>query len=624
MRALVQSSLLALVAPALAVVGPVLALAAPAPRVVDYLYVEANEGGSSGGHVALRLGDETFHFQHEPSGLLRLRRDDSEDFRYRYGVLGNRAMHASRVALPESSYAELRWRFNERYLREHAIIARRDALRDDRELLDLLVARRRGEPHADLRLRGAGFFFPADASVLPSPDVRALDARIATTYGPAFLTRRAAELRQAIATLAPSTTPRPDDVPPADGYPRFATTFAERWRDLLSELVAIDVLASARGLRDEAPSAAAGPALEHLERAALARTADATEDALLRLLVSDRPDRGFALLVGIARLEALRASVRTGRLVVLDAFPPDVEVVRTPRRGHADALRGMLGEAQADVAHARTALHDDGPMSEAALTALEAAASRAGELERAVDGGDLRVATGPMLPSREAAWSEWVEPAVDDADLVRARDVAAAVERRYEAALHERYGYDLVGRNCVSELLATVAGAGVEIGDRPDVPWPLDVVPFVSARAVDERWHVIERTTEPSFRTARLEELYRREPRLLAWLRETNVLTSTIYRRNDEDSFFVLFTDDAVATRPLFGAVNVVAGLGAGAVGLALVPFDGGRTLAAGVRGVVFSLPELAFVSLRKGSFDWVPPAERGAAASGIAASRRP
>jgi hypothetical protein len=316
--------------------------------------------------------------------------------------------------------------------------------------------------------------------------------------------------------------------------------------------------------------------------------------------------------------------VRTGRLVVLDAFPPDVEVVRAPRRGHADALRGMLGEARADLARARRALHDGAPMGEAALTALEASASRAGELERALDGGDLRVATGPMLPSREAAWSEWIEPDVDDAELARARGVAAAAARRYETALHERYGYDLVTRNCVSELLGTVAAAGVDLGDRPDVQWPLDVVPFVSARVVDERWHVIERTTEPSFRTARLDELYRREPRLLTWLRETNVLTSTIYRRNDEDSFFVLFTDDVVATRPLFGAVNVAAGVGAGAVGLALAPFDGGRMLAAGVRGVVFSLPELAFVSLRKGSFDWVPPQDRSAAATEVAESDRP
>jgi len=99
--------------------------------------------------------------------------------------------------------------------------------------------------------------------------------------------------------------------------------------------------------------------------------------------------------------------------------------------------------------------------------------------------------------------------------------------------------------------------------------------------------------------------MYRRESRLWAWPRECNVLTSTIYRRNDDDSFFLLFTDDW--SRPLFGAVNVAAGLAAGAVGLALVPLDRGHLLKSGVRGALFSLPELAFVNPRKGSFDYVP-----------------
>jgi hypothetical protein len=45
--------------------------------------------------------------------------------------------------------------------------------------------------------------------------------------------------------------------------------------------------------------------------------------------------------------------------------------------------------------------------------------------------------------------------------------------------------------------------------------------------------------------------------------------------------------------------------------GLPLLPFDRGDTLVAGVRGAVFSLPELAFVNLRKGSFDYVPPDAR-------------
>ena len=90
------------------------------------------------------------------------------------------------------------------------------------------------------------------------------------------------------------------------------------------------------------------------------------------------------------------------------------------------------------------------------------------------------------------------------------------------------------------------------------------------------------------------------------FFRESNTLTSAIYRRNPEDSIFVFFTDDAVVVRPLFGVVNLVVGLAASAVGLATLPVDGGATLWAGLKGAIFSLPELFFQNIRKGSFEHI------------------
>src|SRR5262245_15807417 len=109
--------------------GPALVLAAlvsgatlaAAARFVDYLYIEANEGGSSGGHAAIRFGDETYHFQHERGGLIHLQRDASDHFRYAYGVLENRPIHVSRVAVADAAYSALRGRFAERWLIERRV-----------------------------------------------------------------------------------------------------------------------------------------------------------------------------------------------------------------------------------------------------------------------------------------------------------------------------------------------------------------------------------------------------------------------------------------------------------------------------------------------------------------------
>jgi hypothetical protein len=89
---------------------------------------------------------------------------------------------------------------------------------------------------------------------------------------------------------------------------------------------------------------------------------------------------------------------------------------------------------------------------------------------------------------------------------------------------------------------------------------------------------------------------------------------------------FLFFTDDTVAARPVLGALNLVAGIGVAAAGLAMLPVDRGDLLKSGLRGVLFSLPELAFFNIRKGSFPDLGPRgiERPAAMLGRDAGAHP
>ena len=108
--------------------------------------------------------------------------------------------------------------------------------------------------------------------------------------------------------------------------------------------------------------------------------------------------------------------------------------------------------------------------------------------------------------------------------------------------------------------------------------------------------------------TSALARMYRQDNKARVYLRESNTLSSTLYRRNPADSAFLFFTDDVVPPiRPLLGAVNIVAALGVSAAGLFALPVDGGDLLRAGLRGVLFSLPELVFFNIRKGSLMFAP-----------------
>jgi hypothetical protein len=129
--------------------------------------------------------------------------------------------------------------------------------------------------------------------------------------------------------------------------------------------------------------------------------------------------------------------------------------------------------------------------------------------------------------------------------------------------------------------------------------------PLFAFDAVKDTWRVREVGEIPSFRRTRLAEMAEREHPMKVHLREASTLTSTVYRPNPRDSFFRFFTRDAWWPRPVYGAANLLAGLGQTALGLVRLPFDRGESLLAGAKGVAFSVPELAFVNIRKGTLEY-------------------
>src|SRR5438552_1345739 len=345
---------------------------------------------------------------------------------------------------------------------------------------------------------GAGFFFGEGSA--PDPALLALRQRVLDTHGANFLTERVETLRRRLATLDGPEVPEPPRGASVDETPSPAYGFSRRYRDTLTALAALEVLATARPLRPEVTITAAVRELrlDADEALRLRGLSDALAASLVRLLDSPRPDWGFPLLLGMARLATLERSRESRQWVFLDAFPRSAEVI-----------------------------------------------------ERA------RVARRP----------EVIDAMLSDAHS--ALDVAL-------------------------------------FGERVDMDGSLSFVPALSASIVKERYGVSDVFRILSHRRAGLARHDEEENSLRVFLREPNTITSTHYWRNSRDSTFVFFTDDVVVTRPVFGAANLVAGVAASAVGLVTAPFDRGKLLRASLRGAFFSLPELFFQNIRKGSFEYV------------------
>ncbi len=594
----------------------------------DYLYIVANEDGSSGGHAAIRLNGFVYHFQNE-EGLLVLERDRADDFFFDYALVENRTIHASRIEISQQALSAIVDRFRRRHRAQEAQIATSHALSRDRLLLEGLRDRL---PHAGTRsvppllaIPGLAYFDmrtpPSQAS---SPWVLELYRALLRRSGPDVLARRRIELMEGFRALM-EENPSPSKIQlPSSVYdhPAFEQSLSSRWLDLASGLAAIDVLEQTSPLDpaflhapDDAPFAL-GPA----EIDALQRFAETLRTQLLDLVDSGSSDWGQTFLVGLARLGALQRSIETGHLVFLDSFP-DTDALEyatiDPGSGlGAQVLAENRRQIEASLAYFCELAHPD----ELAWERLEERSNRYLEMSRAFrESGRLRVAKGHLVPTHARIHplpaSLAGEGLLNPERLARAR----LRERDYARRMRELHRYELVNRNCVTAIFDTLNESfgnsaelsQEELGGHITGRRSLSFIPFLSASKVNDDYRVVARETIWSYRQARLHEMRQTENLIWVALRESNTLSAKSYRRRSADSFFLFFTDETVLLRPLLGAFNLVAGLGESLVGLVAAPVDRGRILTQGLRGTFVSLPELAFWNIRKGSNDWIPPEHR-------------
>ncbi|HUI25499.1 MAG TPA: hypothetical protein VL403_05390, partial [Candidatus Kryptonia bacterium] len=329
------------------------ALRANAAPCFDYVYVESNEGGSSGGHAAIRFGDYAYHFEYESPGMLRLHRDQWRAFVYQYAGLENRPIHLSRVDTSADTCARLRDRFSAAHVIQDKQFDLLDDARVDRELFETLLDK---SAPPRIRLPGVGYFFP-DGDVTGPGDYNAtllsLRERVQRQYGAGFVHQRLAAIERELAELEPTTIDATDFA--ADAYPVAGYAFSTRYRDLLVGWFALRALDRALPLQPGSTVTAPGDAfgLNPTASATLRVFSQQLSDELVRLLHSQRPDWGFALIIGMARLSALDESEQLGRLVLLDAFPSNPTRIPRARLDRSGWLTDLLDEAHDEWQTAR-------------------------------------------------------------------------------------------------------------------------------------------------------------------------------------------------------------------------------------------------------------------------------
>jgi len=582
-------------------VPPVLA----SPSSLGFIYIDANVGGSSGGHAALGIGPEVYHFEND-QGYTRLVREAWDRFRFVYNDLENRNLHRVEVPLAPADLERVADRLGLLLLVQNRHVEQLAALERDTEWLATLREGRRFE------MRGVGFFAPGLGARAALAGLRAALER---RYGPDFVLRERERLVRALMDVAYRPSPPLLDAPAPDRYPLYPPSAARRWEDDCSRWLAWRVVLESWGLRAGALiDAAPGQPLSGAERAWLVAYRERLAEAIVADIGGGTPERGFPLLLALARYLAVAESLARDQLLLLDVLPPPGRAeMSTPVEGQAGPLGALLGRLRDGWPGLRRAVFALEEPDEQAYNQLEHQASQIAAIRRGLaERQPVRYARRVEPPS---GWGgvDAPRPRWESGVLARAERAARARAGRFREQLEALYPYDLVRRNCVTELVRTVDSAFASepqaraaLGGylAPGEDWGF--VPFRWFDLVRQRFRAGPVAVLPSYRNRKLGQFAALGAGWPVFAAESTTLTSSFYRIKPGDGLFLLFTEDVFWARPLYGAVNLAYGLGGAALGLVAGPFDRGGLLREGLRGALFSLPELAFANIRKGSFEGV------------------
>ena len=578
---------------------------------LEFLYIDANTGGSSGGHTAVKLDDTVYHFQND-EGYTRLARENWQQFRFVYNDVDNRNIHSAKIALLPEDLQRIRDRLGLRFMTQNRQGDYLTALQRDVSFLSSL------ESHTPVQIIGIGFF---DRRPHQTSDFKDIADVIEIDHEPGFIRSERLRLQRRLETLAYVPPAKPAPLEP-DRYPIYDPTFSEQLEDFYAHWFALTAIDQGWPLRDGALIEAGQLEPSDTEtnpsnpnRQWLTRYRDQLRDAIIGTLASPYPGSGPPLLLSLARYQAISLSLSTGKFLVLDVLPNQSE------RGQGElseadkvALRRLIGKLQKTLHGLLAEGFRQPEPDESVYHRLEVAASELKE-SRAGLSQERPIHLGHSDgPPKGIGYAVIPNHAMSTPQLLRARAAAAQNAEQFLDQMQTAYQYQLITHNCVTELVRTVNSSfeqGNEtraLGGHLDPGAEQSFVPFRFFELVRRRYRVTGTETLPSQRNRRLAQLSLDESDWQVWARESNTLTSSIYQPRVGDSAFLMFTEHAFWTRPLLGTLNLGYALATTSAGLLTAPTDQASMLKEGLFGMLFSVPELGLWNIRKGTFNEMSP----------------
>ncbi|HMV80040.1 MAG TPA: hypothetical protein PLJ29_05030 [Leptospiraceae bacterium] len=550
-------------------------------KYFDYIYVNANTGQSSGGHTAVRIGDLVYHFQFYPDEIFHFVRESWKSFLFVYGSLDSRSIFLKRVRVSEKTYSFLSDELNRFYLTRTMQISLYEVLKRDLEMAELAE-----QADAVFPLKGAGYFQKKTGTAEGLGKLRRyLNDIRSVQFGKVFLDE----------SKIPVHTDRNAFYRLRTGYSESViaeTAFREIEKIISEDSVLKEGAFFERKLHDPERKRRVLNNYKIFKSAVLAG---------LDRLVRERDGRNwYRILASLSRFLVLEKSISENRILVLKTFPET-----------ADYYAKNKKDAETEIVSTRKILERFADSAEIQFTSAENPDEMDYSLyedscnreENFNDSEKVRLSFERMYPSLSENRKIRQEYRTDENRRKAFREALLS----YENTLRTLYPFDLIRENCTTEiwnLLISVSEKEADVlsellreGERMERS-RFDFVPFYSYEVFGKKMKSVKKASYESYRKRYVSGL-----KTGAKFKEDFTLFSSVYRYSSQDSFFLMFTDDTVLLRPLYGILNLSAGTLYSAGAVFYAPFDRAKRLKKGGESLLFSLPELIFFNIRKGTF---------------------
>lgn len=580
----------------------------PEENYLDFIYVDANTGQSSGGHSALRFDDTVIHFQYYPDEIFRVVRESYERFSYSYNTYSNRTSKIARVGISEKDLDKIRTGFEKLALIQFKHIKNLESIRADVQFLKEIQ-----KPEKKIRIRTFGYFKKEEGVKYSS-----LKEELNVALGKGWLGKVRTQIKKELnSALGEGKFAIFSEAPTVQNgnYPFYKEGISSWFLPRLEKLSVLEILDLGYSLDPETIFLSSGKPLSEEEKVKLISLRDSLRLSIIDLIKEENSNWGHSALVNLARFFVLEKSIEEGKLFFLVTFPESASQI-TPTtwskdKKNVEASSDLLLEASKTFREER--LKSESLTEENYLT-WEDLENRDWELRTGLSRGiSIRNTFDRLSPDLSGIFVfsfPTPEPEITSEYLARSEKE----EESYYENLKRFYTFKLITKNCTSEIFDSLEFILNEqeyqniLGKRIDPHSSLTFIPFIAYDSITEKWNIKEETLELSHRKAALEKLYGSNPKWKTYLKESNVFSSSIYRSNPDDHMFVFFTDDVVLLRPVYGIVNLGWGIGNFTLGIFTSPFDKGKRLQNGLQSAFFSLPELVFFNIRKGTFPGAKP----------------